>query len=216
VQVGGKATLSAIVLALAAPAGAQTIAVNATCFVNGNPKVGTPITVSGSGFTAGDTVTLQASGISGSTTVGGTGTFTSTLAGPTLSTRFPAWSQFTLTARDTTRGATEATTSFAVANLAFETKPAVARPSQKVRFSFSGFRSGAIVYGHYLRGRKTVATERFGRTNGSCGVLKSKARLFPGGHPAFGTYKIQFDDSRRYRANALPRILTGLTIKRRR
>ena len=197
--------------ALATPATAQVISVNAACFVNAKPSVGAPVTVSGSGFTPGDMVEVEATGVFGTTTVGAAGTFTTTVTGPILTTPFPASSRFTLTARDETNGTTTASTSFSVANLAVQTSPAVAKSSKTVQFSFSGFRAGALVYGHYVHGKKVVTT-RFGRAGGACGLLKSKARLFPGA-PRFSKYKVQFDDSRRYRANALPRIVSGLTIE---
>jgi hypothetical protein len=209
----GRTTFAAVALsgAFAAPAAAQVIAVNGACFVNPKPSVGAPVTVTGSGFPPGDTVALAATGVFGTTTVGTAGTFTSTVAGPILSTPFPASARFTLTARDETNGTTTASTSFLVANLAFRTSPAVAKPSQRVRFSFSGFRPGALVYGHYVHDRKVVTT-RFGRAKGACGLLKAKARLFPGG-PRFSKYKVQFDDSHRYHSEALPRIVSGLTIE---
>jgi hypothetical protein len=210
----GRTTFAALALsgALAAPAAAQVIAVNGACFVNATPSVGAPVTVTGSGFPPGDTVELESTGVSGTTTVGTAGTFTATVAGPILSTPFPASSRFTLIARDETNGTTTASTSFLVANLAFQTHPASAKPSQMVQFSFSGFRGGALVYGHYVHAKRVV-TARFGRAKGACGLLKSNARLFPG-RPRFSKYKVQFDDSRRYHSEALPRIVSGLTIER--
>jgi hypothetical protein len=210
----GRTSFAALALsgALAAPAAAQVIAVNGACFVNANPSVGAPVTVSGSGFAPGDTVDLvDSKGVVGTTTVGTAGTFTSAVAGPTLSTASPASARFTLTARDETNGTTTASTSFLVANLAFQTRPASAKPSDRVHFSFSGFRPGALVYGHYVHAKKVV-TARFGRAKGACGLLNSKARLFPG-RPRFSNYKVQFDDSRRYHSEALPRIISGLTIE---
>jgi hypothetical protein len=119
-----------------------------------------------------------------------------------------------MTAQDETTGAGSASTTFSVANLAFSTNPDVANPSKVVHFSFSGFKTGASVYAHYLRGRKVVATQRFGRASGICGLLKAKAHLFPLRNPASGTYKVQIDDSRRYRAKALPRVDSTLSITR--
>ena len=71
---------------------------------------------------------------------------------------------------------------FSVANLAFRTVPASATPSTRVRFSFSGFRPDAPIYGHYVLGGKVAATVLFGRSRGSCGLLTTRARLFPAGH----------------------------------
>jgi hypothetical protein len=207
------ATVALSSAVLVTPAAAQEITVNGTCFVNAKPTVGAPVTVSGTGFTPGDGIGLSATTTSGMATVAADGTFVTTVPGPILSTPFPAASRFTLTARDETNVSTVATTSFYVANLAFETSPSSAKPSTPVRFSFSGFGPHAILYGHYVRGKRVV-THRFGRTHGPCGMLKAKAQLFPGGHPQFGNYKVQFDDSRSYRPSALPRIVSALTIQR--
>jgi hypothetical protein len=208
------AAAQAVSAALAAPAvAAQTVAVDGTCFVNADPKIGAPVTVSGSGFTPGDSIDLGLPLPLGIATVAADGTFATTVSGPTLKNSRPGQSRFTLTARDPITGTTAATT-FRVANLAFRTTPAVAKPSTRVHFTFSGFRARAIIYGHYLLHGKVVATERLGRTRGDCGLLKASARLFPGRRPRFGSYKVQFDDSRRYAANALPRIVSALTIAR--
>lgn len=208
------AVLLASSAVLAAPAGAQTIAVNGSCFVNADPDVGTPVTVSGWDFTPGDSIDLASPLSLGTAMIAADGTFTTMVKAPTLKTSGPAQSRFLLTASDPITGTT-ATTSFRVANLAVGTTPAVARPSTRVKFSFSGFRGRANLYGHYLLHGKVIATKRFGRTRGPCGMLKARARLFPGGHPGFGNYKVQFDDSRRYSAKALPRIDLALTITRR-
>jgi hypothetical protein len=208
------ATLTVSAVVLAAPAAAQTVAVNGTCFVNANPALGAPVTVSGSGFNPGDSIDLGAPLMLGTVMAATDGTFTTTVTAPTLSTSSPAEKRFTLTASDPTAGQS-ATTSFRVANLAFRTTPAVAKPTARVRFSFSGFRAGKRVYGHYLLHGKDLATASFGRTSGPCGMLTASARLFPGRHPKFGRYKVQFDDSRRYVAHAVPRIVSALTISRR-
>jgi hypothetical protein len=188
------------------------VGVNAACFVNARPKVGAPMTVTGTGFPAGDVVGLSARDVSASVTVGAAGTFQTTVAAPRLSTTGPGSGRFTLTARDETSGATAAT-AFGVANLAFRIRPTTATPATRVRFSFSGFRPNAFVYGHYVLGRRAVASVRFGRARGSCGLLKARTRLFPGGHPRDGNYRVQFDDSRRYRPRSVPRIVSGLTIR---
>lgn len=182
--------------------------------MNARPKVGAPIAVSGSGFTPGDTVMVAATGVSGSAAVGADGTFSVTISAPTLSSAGPGSAQFTLTARDVTNGTATATVPFSVANLAFRTVPASATPSTRVRFSFSGFAPDAPIYGHYVLGGKVAATVRFGRSRGSCGLLTTRARLFPAAHARFGSYKVQFDDSRTYHGNAVPRIVSGLTIRR--
>jgi hypothetical protein len=198
----------------AGAAGTPAIAVAPKCVINPHPAEGSLMRVAGSGFTAGDSIGLTAGDASGMATASSTGTFDVLIKGPTLDTIGPGAQRFTMTAQDETTGAGSASITFSVANLAFSTTPDVAKPSKVVHFSFSGFKPGASVYAHYLRGRKVVATQRFGRATGVCGLLKAKARLFPLRNPASGTYKVQIDDSRRYRAKALPRVDSTLSITR--
>ncbi len=181
--------------------------------MNARPKLGAPIGVSGSGFTPGDTVMVATTDSSAEAPVAAGGTFSVTITAPTLSHAGPGSAQFTLTARDMTNGTATAAVTFSVANLAFRTDPASATPATHVRFSFSGFKPDAPIYGHYLLGGKVAATVHFGTSQGSCGLLNVRARLFPVLHPRFGSYKVQFDDSRTYRAKAVPRIVSGLTIR---
>jgi hypothetical protein len=200
---------------VAGSAPAQTITVNGACFVNANPNVGSPVTISGSGFVPGHLIRLTAPAwLIGAVPAGLAGTFQTTVPGPRLGTAGPAVSRYTLTAQDQNGSGAIATTSFSVANLAFRTTPATASPSTRVRFTFSGFRPNAAIYGHYVLRGRVVATARFGRARGACGLLSARSRLFPGGHPRFGKYVLQFDDSRRYHTRTVPRIVSGLTVRR--
>jgi hypothetical protein len=191
------ASLAAVAASVSA-AGAATgpaIAVAPKCVVNAKPASGSPLAVAGSGFTPGDSIDLSAGDANQTATANSSG-------------------KFTMTAQDETTGTGSASTSFWVANLAFSTTPSVANPSKIVQFSFSGFKSGKAVYAHYLRGKKVVATQKFGRATGICGLLKAKARLFPLHNPPSGTYKVQIDDSSSYRAKSLPRVVSSLRIER--
>jgi len=198
----------------AGAAGVPAIAVAPKCVVNAKPASGSPMAVAGSGFTPGDSIALSAGDTSGNATANAAGQFSVLIPAPTLATFGAGAKKFTITAQDETSGTGSASTTAWVANLAFSTNPSVAKPSKVVHFSFSGFKRGAVIYGHYLRGHKVVATQRFGRATGICGLLKSKARLFPLRNPPSGTYKLQFDDSRGYRANTLPRVDSSLQIER--
>jgi hypothetical protein len=213
-------TVSAVVAAclvavpLAGAATAPRIAVAPQCVVNAHPATGSLMAVAGNGFTPGDSISLTAGDTSGSATASTTGAFDVLIHAPTLATSRAGAKRFTITAQDATSGSGSASTTFQVANLAFSTSPAVANPSKTVHFSFSGFKRGAVVYAHYLRGRKVVATQRFGHASGICGLLKTKARLFPLHNPPSGDYRVQVDDSRRYRVKALPRVDSTLQIER--
>jgi hypothetical protein len=210
------ASLAAVAASVSA-AGAATgpaIAVAPKCVVNAKPASGSPLAVAGSGFTPGDSIDLSAGDANQTATANSSGQFSVLVAAPTLATIGAGAKKFTMTAQDETTGTGSASTSFWVANLAFSTTPSVANPSKIVQFSFSGFKSGKAVYAHYLRGKKVVATQKFGRATGICGLLKAKARLFPLHNPPSGTYKVQIDDSSSYRAKSLPRVVSSLRIER--
>jgi hypothetical protein len=197
--------------ALAAQASAAMISVSQACYVNADTFKGAAVTVDGSGFTAGDSIELTGTDIFATATVGADGTFVTTFSGPILSTPNPAASSFTITAIDESEGVTMATTTMEVANLAVATKPAEAKPSEKVMYTFSGFKSGAEIYAHYLHRNKVEATAKFGRATGPCGLLKAKAKFYPG-TTHFDSYRVQFDDGRHYSSKSLPRLVTTLDI----
>jgi hypothetical protein len=198
---------------VAAQASAQAIEVTQACVINAGGGAGT-MTVVGSGFVAGDSIDLESTppGAFGTATADPTGAFTTSFRAPILSTFKPAAQPFTLTATDEDNGATAATT-FETANLAVATNPATAKPTRKVTYSFSGFRPGAQIYAHYLHRNKVQTTAKFGRALGACGLLKRKARFYPG-HQRFQTYKVQFDDSKNYSPRSSPKFVATLRLFR--
>lgn len=195
--------------ALAAQASAATIGVTQPCYVNANPFKGAAVTILGAGFPAGDQIGISGQGVFANAVAGPTGTFAVTTGGPTLTTSGPGTHTYSLLATDETTAGVNASTSVTMANLSVATNPRQARFTKRVTWFFSGFRGGKYIYAHYLR-RHQVARARFGRAKGPCGVLKVKARLYPGGHPRYKSYKVQIDDSKRYSKHASPRIDTKL------
>jgi hypothetical protein len=204
------------ILALAVPAvgtasaSAATIAVTQPCYVNANPGQGAPIAVVGSGFTPGDTIEIQGSGVSATATASPSGQILVGTAGPILNTTGPASQAFTLSAIDQTNfSGTLATTTVTMANLSVATKPVVAKPTRKVTWHFSGFTPGKTVWIHYLR-KRVVNRMSFGKAKGPCGMLTAKRPFYPGGHPKFTKYTVVIDQVKRYTTRARPRIRTTL------
>jgi len=195
----------------AAEASAASITVAQACVVNADPAVGSPMTVAGTGFTAGDAINLQSTegGAFGMATADVNGDFTVSIPAPTLPTSNPGASVFTLQAIDETDDVTTASTAINVANLAVSTNPSEAKPSRRVTWTFSGFNSGAEIYAHYLHGRKVTARTKFGRASGPCGELKRRAKFYPG-KARYDSYKVQVDDSFRYSSKTLPRLVATL------
>lgn len=198
--------------ATAAAASAAIITVPAPCVVNANPFNGAAMPVTGSGFTAGDTIQLSSDkgGAFDNATADPNGAFAFTMTAPVLSKTGPAAGTFVLTATDTTDGVTTATVRFLVANLAVSAKPARAKLGKKVTFTFSGFTTGKQIYGHYLHRKKVVITERMGKATGPCGLLRTRAALFPR-HARYQDYQIQYDDARHYSKTSIPRLIATLT-----
>jgi hypothetical protein len=168
------------------------------------------MTVHGQGFTPGGTVDLSGEGVFATARVALNGDFSVTTGGPVARFIGPGVRAFTLQAQ---AGDLKASARGLVTNLAAAAKPAHARPGHKVHWFFSGLRSDGVVFGHYLlvRGRrvKLFRTIRFGRTHGPCGVLRTRQLLEPGRRVR--DFTVQFDDSRRYRARSLPRLLLRIT-----
>jgi len=210
---GCALVIAAAGLVRAGTAWAASISIVPRCVVDSHiQRVVGRMTVDGHGFTPGDTVKITGDGVLATATVTGEGTFTTTTGGPLTSFAGPGVRAFTLRAVGQ-RGGETATATGLVTNLAASARPTHARPGHKVHWFFSGMRPGRPVFGHYLirrrRRLRPLRTLRFGRAHGPCGVLRTRQLLEPGRRVRSLT--VQFDDSRRYRANAVPRLLLKIT-----
>ncbi|MEA2211731.1 MAG: hypothetical protein QOF83_1679 [Solirubrobacteraceae bacterium] len=200
-----------------ARASAASLAVNQACFVNKFTKTAirqAPMQVTGSGYVPGDSVTITSSDGSVNTVLAAdsSGAIAGTIGAPTPFFKHPGSRVLVLTATDysSTQATITGATPVQVADLSVDTVPGRASPSRKVTWSFAGFRPGRYIYGHYLRHGREVARARFGRAQGDCGLLRVRARFFPGGHQRYRTYGLQFDDTRHYSKRSTPRYLGAL------
>jgi hypothetical protein len=198
---------------LTSEASAATIKVSKRCYVDRGGRRAT-MTMTGRGFFPGDGVLITSSDGSVDTmaTAGRDGTISAVTPAPAPRFRRPGLKRVTVMARDFTVSGTVITarTRVTVAPLAVATLPLHARLTQTVVWSFSGFTPGAMIFAHYLVHHRQVASARFGRAEGRCGVLKVRASLFPSGHRRFKRYGLQVDDSARYVRYTSPRIVTRL------
>ncbi|MFT3866182.1 MAG: hypothetical protein QM729_18110 [Solirubrobacterales bacterium] len=212
-------TLSALCVLgalIAAPpaAAAGTVSTTSACFVaTGNE--GVSVGVTGSGFTPGEEVFAQIpapDGLEGysTVTVASDGTINTTIENVFPGTIDPVAETMTVQIEGILSEQVYAETSFQITNLAVATKPAVAPYSKTVKYAFAGFRPGKPIFGHYSRGGHLVLTHKFGKATGACGILHVKAKLFPGHGPKSAKYKVQFDDSKKLRKTATPKIVTSL------
>jgi hypothetical protein len=200
--------------AVAATASAATIAADKACYVNADPSSGAAMTITGTGFVPGDPVDVTGGTAFGQGTVDANGNFAIVAAAPELKTINPGQISTTVTATDdSATGPITATTVVRSANLSVSTKPGSVKNvrKDKVTFSFSGFTPGKHIYGYYMR-KSVVAKAKFGKAGGPCGMLRQKALLFPGGHPAKDEYKVTFESSSKFSKNAFPRVTGTLNI----
>jgi hypothetical protein len=202
--------------ALAAQASAATLSANKACYVNAGPTGGAQMMITGSGFVPNSTVQLSGGTTFANTVADAAGNVAFQTPAPQLSTLAPGSKKTLLTATGDNPDGTQTTAQLQVrsANLAVATKPGSVRNvrKDKVTFSFSGFAPNKHIYGYYLRGKKIVAKDKFGKATGPCGVLKQKALLYPGGRPKKNQYKVTFESSSRYSKNVFPQVTGTLNI----
>ena len=100
-----------------------------------------------------------------------------------------------------------------LSDLAVSIKPDDAAADRPRRIRARGFTAGGTtLYGHVVRG-KTRRTFRVGRLVGRCETASGVRRLF-GKRAARGTYRVQFDTSKKYKPSRLQRIRFNVTIRR--
>lgn len=206
IRVGAVAALSAVALAVPAAAQASAVATDRTCYTEGDA-----VTIGGTGFTPGTTVFISGEGIFGSAPVQLNGAFIYVGSAPLQGSTKPGDKKIPISVRDSA-GVTSAGT-VRVARLGVSQKPSSGNPRKRVRWRFSGFPKGKVIYSHVRRGGKNYR-HRFGKAKGPCGTLKAKARLLPipKNRVSTGRYKIQIDTSKRFHKHQLPRITYGFRV----
>jgi hypothetical protein len=196
-------------------ASAATLSVDKPCYVDtvaGSVLKAAPMLVSGTGYHPGDSVSITSSdgSVNVQATADSSGDLALTTGAPTPVFSRPGAKVQMLSANDyNPAGTITATTPVQDTELAAATVPRHAPLAKRVTWYFSGFLPGRLIYGHYLR-RHQVALARFGRSTGVCGLLRVRARFYPGAHQRYRHYGLQLDDSRHYSKHSRPRIITSL------
>ncbi len=205
--------VSAAGLGAPAAAGAATITLDRTCYVEQ-----TAITVTGSGFPAGADVTLSGDGAYGTAVADAAGGFVTVIQAPinpSIGARNADIIESTLQAQYFAGAVQSTTASYRVTNFAYTVSDSTGNPRKKRTFYLSGFPTDSTVYAHYRIGGKTRGTVRFGKAQGPCGQITARQALLPSAVPLrYGTWKIQWDNNRSYDAKALPRLTTNLSVYR--
>lgn len=196
--------------ASASAASAATVAVDKACYITEDSAVGAPMSVSGTGFSPGETVKVSGGSVRAQAVADAAGNFTVTAEAPILNTSAPKAAVTTLAAVGETSG-TSASVPVHSANFGvgvssrsqpYKTRVLNVR-RDKVTFEFAGFTPGKRIYAFYMHGRTTVRTS-FGIANGPCGTLTRRALLYPGGRPRYDVYTVAFESVPRYSRTARP------------
>jgi hypothetical protein len=77
-------------------------------------------------------------------------------------------------------------------------RPQSGPPGRRLQIHATGFTTGRTLYAHVIRGRSKRLI-KLGRLRGVCHNLRARKRILPR-RAAFGTYAVQFDTFRKYRA----------------
>ncbi|MBA3300260.1 MAG: hypothetical protein H0T15_00190 [Thermoleophilaceae bacterium] len=178
-------------LVLAPAAQAATVGTDKPCY-----RSGETIRVGGSGFTPGATYTANVNGQqlpNGTGTVSPAGGFSGSFGAPSLQT--PVERSFTFGASD---GTNSALATYKVTPFGVVFSPNSGDP-RKLRVTYRGFGFGPNkrVYLHYVKGGKLKTTVSLAVTQGDCGSLSVKKRLFPF-RASRGTWTFQYDTSKKY------------------
>jgi hypothetical protein len=207
--------LAAVPAALSA---APVIATDATCLRPGQEATGglisPPLNVTGSGFSPNAAVRITRGASSRLAFVGADGTFAEQVSVlDRLTARAPRAAPLDVVAVDPILGASN-TLRIWTAPLAFAATPKQTRPSATVTFRFSGFAPDGPIYAHYRFGGKLRATVSMGRASDPCGLLTAKRDQIPVRDANIGRWKVQFSQSKTFRARTVPRIDATVNVFR--
>jgi hypothetical protein len=195
-----------LLLGLAVPAGAQavpTIEPLRPCYVTAgtadNPQ-GEGVVIRGQGFTPNSRVNLT---VDDAPISGGDGLQVNEAGLLALDPFRAPWvpsgtRDFKVTVTEVDNAAQTVTTTAKATKLRVKVRPRSARPSDRIRFSGSGFTDEKPVYAHYTRRNKQIARVRMARRTGECGSWSARRTQFPMRNPEQGTWVVQFDQSKRF------------------
>jgi hypothetical protein len=210
--VAGGLALAALLLP--ASAHAAELAPLKPCYVS--PPGGMPETVAlqGSGFTPGAAVDIAVDGAMAAQNVfvEADGSFGRDGGGVPAPHQDAGERSFTVTASEQANPANTATATAQVVALRVRIVPADAAPRRRVRFSGAGFTGRGAVFGHYTYRDQLRRTVRFGRPSGPCGSFAATRRLIPVPKPRLGRWRLQVDQSRRYRPEPADAVWYSLEI----
>jgi len=203
---------AAALLGSPASARATHLATDMPCY--GERQPGTALLT---GFTPNAGVMVKGGGVVASGVTDAAGSLALPFAAPPRGTTRPGSTRIVLTATEVAGPAPQpaAKAAFRVTTLSFASRGPRA-PKAMRTWTFSGFRPGEPIYGHFRFKGRTRANHRFGVATAPCGELRRRAPAFPvRGRVEVGTWRIQVDQRRFYSAATVPRLATTTIVFRR-
>jgi hypothetical protein len=199
---------AALAAALASATGAHASMLDlgpSECYATGGE-----VTVTGTGFTAGATVSLGAD-VAGSGVADATGRVVIVTRAPAVPGVGPRTVSVSATDGANPANTAPAVTFRAVPQFLFGnySRAINGRPRQRTTWRFAGFQENRPIYGHFRLRGKTRRSYRFGVARGICGTLAVRARRVPVRVVRPGLWTLQVDQSRRFsRRTEVRRVLT--------
>jgi len=192
-----------------AGAGAATVATDMPCYVERQPARALL-----TGFTPNVDVAVTGDQVFASGVTDVAGSVTLAFTAPLRETSRPGSERVVLTATELTGPAPRrpVKVAFRVTTLSFASK-GPRSPTAIRTWTFSGFRPGKPIYGHFRFKGRTRANHRFGVATAPCGELRRRAPAFPvRGRVQAGVWRIQVDQRRTYARSTTPRLATSTTV----
>jgi hypothetical protein len=197
------------------PAGVAQAAVleplNTQCFMGGET-----VTVQGSGFAAGATVTVQVSeGETEQAVADPTGSISVRVKAPRVTSPPVAPRSFTVTATDSAGNFASAISMFVTRTRPASNAPVEGNPNAVTTWEFANFKPGRWIYGHFRFKGTTQRTVRFGRAGDApCGQLRVRARRVPVPRLHAGRWRLQIDQRKAYSIRTKPRFVVKFSMMR--
>jgi hypothetical protein len=91
--------------------------------------------------------------------------------------------------------------------------PTSAKPTTRVSYSLTGFRGSGAIYAHVARGSKHLRTVSLGKPPAPCGELVARIPQLPISRPAKGSYTVQFDQQRSYKARVAGSVRRSVKVR---
>jgi hypothetical protein len=187
------ALTAVLLLTASATASAATVTVTPVkpCY-----RGGEPLALGGTGYTPGGKVDVTVNGTALTGSPLGADLTTGAISSKLTLAQRTGQQRKTVVATDATNPALTASTRVLLSAVSVKVKPKNGVAGHVVRIDARGFTTGKTLYAHVSKGGKLVRNFKIARLRGACRVGTTRKRLFSSTTKP-GTYKVQFDTSRK-------------------